>query len=210
MKMRKAIMATTFALSLFSGTAIAGPSPEVKRLMDEPVTMLDWGMSRLRETARELARDNREGGWPLPPGFHTESGWAGYDWKDDKIVVGFFVKPPSPDKRTFESCRDVWQGLRTALFISQGPAATGNKVSASRHNTEKFIAAHFSQWSFARPGQPQAVDNQLTERIYLKVSFGRFPDTQIACESALAGGHFSYTSGSKTVDTHRPKPARRR
>jgi hypothetical protein len=208
--MGKARIAITFALTLFSGGAAADPSPEVKRLMDDPVTMLDWGMSRLRETAREMAKENREGGWPLPAGFQTQFGWAGYDWQDDKIVVGFFVKPPSRDKSDFNSCRDVWQGLRTALFISQGPVASGNEVSPSRHNTEKFIAAHFSHWGFARAAKPQTIDRELAERIYLKVSFGAFPDTHIACESPLAGEHFSYTSGSKAPKARRPVRALRR
>ncbi len=210
--MVNARIAITCALSLFSGAAAAGPSPEVKRLMDDPVTMLDWGMSRLRDTARELARDHREGGWPLPAGFETHSGWAGYDWEHDKIIVGFFVKPPPPDKRNFDSCRAVWQGLRTALFMSQGAMTGGNKVSATRQNTEVFVTAHFLHWGFAGAAKPQHIDRGLAERIFLKVSFGVFPDTQITCESPLAGGgDFSYTRGSKAPNSKAPskrRPAR--
>ncbi len=170
--------------------------------MDDPVTMLDWGMSRLRETARELAKQHREGGWPLPAGFQTESGWAGYELLNDKIVVGFFVTPPSKDKWRFDSCREVRQGLRTALFMSQGPVANGNKISASRQNTEKFIAAHFSHWGFARAAEPHTIDREPAERIYVKVGFGVFSDTHMACESPLAGG-LSYTSGSKAPHARR-------
>jgi hypothetical protein len=176
--------------------------------MDDPVTMLDWGMSRLRDTARELAKDYREGRWPLPAGFQTESGWAGYDWQHDKIVVGFFVKPPSPDKRDFDSCRDVWHGLRTALFISQGPMTGGDKVAATRHNTEKLVAAHFLHWGFAKAAKPQSIDRELAQRIYLKVNFGVFADTQIACESPLAGDDFSYTRGSKAPKSKAPNKRR--
>lgn len=116
--MRNKIQILLVALAtLFHGwPAYADPSPEIRHLMDEPVSMLDWGIQSLRDWVESDVREKA-------PGLGLRGGdlvVAGiYNWKSNQIeitVTALYGKHPSPK----DSCRSIVAAVRKSLVVESG------------------------------------------------------------------------------------------
>lgn len=144
-------------LSLMSGPVQARDA--LDWLSREPVTLLDWGMSRLRgdlnDTLDDLARDLR-----------TEVSRSGVFYRfQDRRIVAYANFVDLPRNRTEAVCKDVYSRLAGAL-VSGGPQGAGG--------AGWYLESVFSH--DARPGdRPQDLGDQLADRVVLQVTIGPKP-----------------------------------
>ena len=120
LKLKAHIFIAVFLSSSLSSVVYAEPPAEVKWLINDPVTLFEWGMYQLNLNVNKTADSLKDGGWPLPDGFRVEFGWADYDWKSNKIKIGFLVKAPSQDSKSITNCKKSWNVLRRRFFLTEG------------------------------------------------------------------------------------------
>ena len=107
MKIAGVILACAFASTI----ARADPSPEVRRLMNDPVSMLDWGLAELGRTTQE-ALHSRIQELQFPPGQLYVG--AAYDWAKNEIqvtVTSSLIRRPQPK----QDCRHSVDWIRENL-----------------------------------------------------------------------------------------------
>ena len=100
-------------LLLLGGTALADPSPEIKYLTNEPASMLDVGLIRLRDSLEQLLRFNQQDlGLKKLPSVIPE-----YDFERNQISI--FVSAAEPDfPSPKETCRALVMGVQTWMNAS--------------------------------------------------------------------------------------------
>jgi hypothetical protein len=92
-------------LSTWCPSIYAEPSSVVEYLMHEPVTMLDWGLYRLKELA---------GSWKFESLVNSYS-FTYYDWDQNRITVGLWVYPSNgslPAASAEDACKTVTTQVR--------------------------------------------------------------------------------------------------
>ncbi len=105
---------------LLWGSAVADPTPEVARLMREPISMLDWGLDHmslmLTQTAEHRLKD-----YGITSSSDMAYVVAQYDYSANRIKVretfgpGVLLAVPAKD-----ACRKVLIGLREDLGYTEG------------------------------------------------------------------------------------------
>ena len=125
--------------------------------------------------------------YPQKFGYRYGPGFAGYDLKRDRIVVGVFVKPsfPYPGKIDTESCTEIVNDFRNMLL---GAAESPKQLAAE---------IWFTHNGYKPSGMPANFEKDLTDHIIVAVHLDRFAtvNSAITCEQPLAGG--SITSVTK-------------
>jgi hypothetical protein len=118
----KRIAALQLASLLLSINAFADPSPPIRHLMGEPVSMLDWGLDHLRTDLNEGTRKRLANlGVTLPSDSGRDAVTVTYDYARDVILIWMFM----PIEATFpepanEMCHKVIDALRHDLGYYQG------------------------------------------------------------------------------------------
>ena len=107
---------TLLALAtLLPGYLLANPSPPIRRLMHEPVSMLDWGLYQLAQDLNEGMKVRME---KLQILGDTSAALLSvrYNFERDLIEVWMMVPPDLAFKQEpKELCRQAVSGLRTDL-----------------------------------------------------------------------------------------------
>jgi hypothetical protein len=205
---------------LFGVDAFASES--TNWLINNPVSMMDWGSAHAKESAQSAAdmlnglmesrakqdfdfefdksipeevkkktlEDRKrwtDSSYPQKFGYRYGPGFAGYDLKRDRIIVGVFVKPnfPYPGKIDAESCTRIVNDFR-------------NKLLGAAESPEQLAAQFwFTHNGYKPSGMPANFEKDLTGHIIVVVHLDRFAtvDSAITCEQPLAGG--SITSVTK-------------
>jgi hypothetical protein len=101
--MRRFIFLLVF--STCSPYGYAEPSSVVEYLMDDPVTMLDWGLYRVEERTSSMQFKN----------LVNSNSFAYYSWNKNRITVGFGVYPSNgslPANLAEETCEAVTMEVR--------------------------------------------------------------------------------------------------
>ncbi|AWJ91650.1 hypothetical protein Sp245p_17630 (plasmid) [Azospirillum baldaniorum] len=128
-------------------------------LAREPVTLLDWGMTRLRgdlhDTVDGLSHDLR-----------TEVSRSGVFYRfQDRRIVAYANFVDLPRNRTEEVCKDVYTRLAGAL-VRGGPQGAGGAAWYL-----ESVFSHDSQGG----DRPQDLGDQLADRVVLQVTIGPKP-----------------------------------
>ncbi|WP_454017632.1 hypothetical protein [Azospirillum sp. Marseille-Q6669] len=128
-------------------------------LSREPVTLLDWGMTRLRgdlhDTVDGLSRDLR-----------TEVSRSGVFYRfQDRRIVAYANFVDLPRNRTEEVCKDVYTRLAGAL-VRGGPQGAGGAAWYL-----ESVFSHDSQGG----DRPQDLGDQLADKVVLQVTIGPKP-----------------------------------
>ena len=133
----------------------------VEWLAHEPVTLLDWGMMRLR---RDLDRsvDFLTRTYTRTPALRTGVFYRFHD----RRIVAYVNLVDLPVNRTGEACKDVYTRLTEAL-TGGGPQGAGG---ASWYLENVF--SHDAR----RGGRPNDLGGQLAERVNLQVTIGPKPE----------------------------------
>jgi hypothetical protein len=193
LKLKAHIFIAVFLSSSLSNVVYAEPPAEVKWLMNDPVTLFDWGMYQLNLNVKKTADSLKDGGWPLPDGFRVEFGWADYDWKSNKVNLGFLVRSPSQDSKNITSCKKLWHALREKFFLTEGLFYS---EKSSEEVTKKLIKRYFSHTGFSRANRPKGIEKALSERLALVVRFDTDDKVSLICETSILGGEFKFSGGA--------------
>jgi hypothetical protein len=182
-KVRKTALGITFALSVLCHPAIAEPTPSVNALMNEKLSLFEFGMYKMEKSLDNFTpRLKKE--WNFD-GFNT----VGYNWKKNQIEIlwfGFNFRPQNAcGGVSVEKCRDItskiWQLARDSIC----PTSKCDKTS--------HMAGWFSHRGFERKLQGGRTDNEIAEDlihiVYQKVSQGVKNDDgknqYITCEGPI-------------------------
>jgi len=107
-------------LLLTAGTAYAEQKDVLRRLMDEPVTLFDWGIAQLDRDIRQAAARTipKYVGDPVTGSF--------YNWRSDRITLFVSVAMPKQG-RTRDACAATFHDIVADLTRNspKGPSAAG-------------------------------------------------------------------------------------
>ena len=130
----------------------AEPGPIGNWLMNEPVTLWDWGMMRMEQAANNAASfaasDDGNGGI-----------WVTYDWDNNEIEIGLAVFNVS-HTLTHELCNETRRAF-IADIVGATPDLIERQEGAVRLGLHLLIGQWFSHHGFQR-GSP---DEELAEKL---------------------------------------------
>lgn len=179
--MKKTIAA---AILLVCSIALsADPSSGVRFLMNEPMTMFDWGMYRLQQkmdTIREHPRAEEVGlGGVI----------AMYDWEDNRIVLWGIVHVGFPFADTVEAAREQGRQIVETIRDKLGVKPDGTPIRQS-----SFLDEYFSHGAFVNQDRPKDLGAELDRITEITTSVtvvGR--KDRVKCQAPLVGGEIMFT-----------------
>ena len=89
----------------------------LNRLMQEPVTLFDWGMARLDRDIASAARRTFRGGY----GLGEPKARSTYDWRSKQVILSVTVPMPAAE-RTQTACKHAFQDI-VATLTEAAPAS---------------------------------------------------------------------------------------
>ena len=138
---------------------MAEPTPAVQYLMNEPVSMLDWGLYRMEEKIKKYFDfpDFPKGGNPWVFEFN-------YNWDSNRIMisVGIVRELDSPAK---DQCRNVISAIRGY--------ALGNFWEGVKGDPQKngsFLAKCFSHSGYTKTDIPEGLLKEIDQIIEIQVA----------------------------------------
>lgn len=82
----------------------------LNRLMQEPVTLFDWGMAQLDRDIASAARRTFRGGY----GMGEPKAGSTYDWRGKQVILSVTVPMPAAE-RTQTACKHAFQDIVSTL-----------------------------------------------------------------------------------------------
>ena len=160
---RVLLFAILFATTTTGNTE---PTPAVRYLMNEPVTLFDLGMLRLEQLF---------GSFTVP--VHVT-----YQWKENRIAIDVFL-PSNMETKSVQKvrCKKVITGIKNILMVN---AQTGKPFSFS-HSLLPELFSHVGFTSTDKPKNVAAELDTITE-----VSVRVF---NVMCKSALLSKEILFT-----------------
>ena len=171
---RVLLFAILFATTTTGNTE---PTPAVRHLMNEPVTLFDLGMLRLEQIFSNFkVADAKEA-------FVT----VVYMWETNRISIHAFV---TPNKAEFVQgpkirCKALITELKTNLFVN--PLTSKPVYRSSR------LRELFSHVGFTSTDEPKNVAAELDTITELSVSIVSEPEASTTCKSALLSKEILFT-----------------
>jgi len=170
-------------------TFSAEPNPVIKYLMNEPVTMLDWGMYKL---ALYLNQEMRERYVNKISKFAPRI-TVFYNADADKIQISasmVYKKFPSPEEaRTY--CEGIIKYIRGALVFKQSKARAPVSPVAPRTT----LGSYFGQQGGSPKNMPGDLEAELSKRTELiAVVMDKF-DQPVICKASLLGSDSAFFYG---------------
>ena len=172
-----------------SQIVLAEPTPTIKYLMNETVTMLDWGLYKLN---KDMSKE------PLLEGMKPQSHISvNYNWEHDKIrIVG---TPPfhrfQSEKAAQDWCKEFVNNIRT--FFGVDPS-TGEV----RATSPTYIYTYFVHQGFKKKNQPKNLGEDLDRLVEIVatalVSVEIEKTMVIRCTAPLLGSEIFLSESSKT------------
>lgn len=170
-----------------SSPVFAEPSPVFRHLLTDPVSMLDWGLYRLREALDDIEFEN------LDERLHSRRSDAWYDWERNRVILHYTIylnKASSNVGSAKEACSQITEHLRTVW---------GHKFTNIWN-----VSTFFEHSGFSRKSRPENFSNTIQNATYIEITaFGTDkssppypPYSQLLiCENPLMGkGVFSSES----------------
>lgn len=165
---RVLLFAILFATTTTGNTE---PTPAVRYLMNEPVTLFDLGMLRLEQ----LFGSFTVGSFTVP--VHVT-----YQWKENRIAIDVFLTSNMEAKSVQKvRCKEVITGIKNILMVK---AQTGKPFSFS-HSLLPELFSHVGFTSTDKPKNVAAELDTITE-----VSVRVF---NVMCKSALLSKEILFT-----------------
>lgn len=172
------LLAALAVAGLATGPSMADSSrsPAIFWLMDEPVTLFDLGLFRLRRDMEAVSR------WLAEQGYAEESPLNGayYEWRDRKIVAYVSIRDSltQPGER---QCREIF--ARTVRWL------VGNAPQGPRQAVF-YLESLFLHEGPGNVGRPQTLGRELVEAVRLEVTLlapgpVSFGGTSVRCMGRL-------------------------
>ena len=172
-------------LALFATAAVAEPGPVVKYLMEEPVSMWDWGMYRMEESLEEDV-DRRWGDvedWMVIVSVN-------YTWKTNVLLVEEYLRKDNPSgdptlKKLRELCRNEIGQLRSNLGFAN---IFGQLLDGPIWEHGSY-GRYFQHTDFQSANEPTNLRQELVAitRLNVRASMG---DEKVECEATPRGDIF--------------------
>ena len=159
--------------------AEADPSPEISWAMNDPITLFDFGIQRLDDSVGDLVKEDntmRESEYTIASGF------AFYEYSQNKLVLGFLIDSRSNLEFDKAKCEAIWPQAREKLFLSEGILSV---FSDPREATMTLVDRYFTHAGFKRKDEPQNLKEKIAEVTYLSLMHGDY-ERQTNCESLLS------------------------
>jgi hypothetical protein len=162
-----------------SNTVSADPSPGIRWLTIEPLTLLDWGIWKLGNVMEDVGETLKDG--PpcvssncFPTGKFTGSpGGAYYDYASNEIHLlqhGFISE--KEEEFSVDKCKVIWKEVRRLFLLRLGVNVwpVDSNSSKWRLELEKWMSAIFSHdGGFESLKRPKNLGRELAERTRLKL-----------------------------------------
>jgi hypothetical protein len=178
-----------FGMALMSGVSLAEPSSTVRWLMNEPATMFDIGMLRLRDAtvrwqSELVARLDEIGGFETLVLKDSSAGSAVYNFDENRITVTAMFTG-TPDEQTCEAILGeyravMWLGERLSRAASQ-PVAQSNLEFANN-----LFAGVFGHVNYEVAGAPAGWQDRIVETVLVTIGIEERPSPVTGQESDLA------------------------
>jgi hypothetical protein len=155
---------------------MAEPSSKIQYLMDEPVSMLDWGMIWIDESLKGTLAEYRT------------STITYYDWNENRIIIslselGSTIGVTSKEKAK-EKCRTIVSSIRTFLGI--------NEKDGKPYSEKSNLYSYFSHSGFQR-SQPEGLYEELDNITVIRIMiFIEGVGEPVKCEAPLLGNKIMF------------------
>jgi hypothetical protein len=169
--MKWILLATWIPVILTHSIANAEPDVVTKYLMDEPVSMMDFGIFRLDQRVREVMASD-----------HNAIGAARYEWDKNKIILTGF----SSDKgiKTIQDaqnkCKEMVNSLRFVLGVN---ADTGKSI----FGTSSMIDQYFSHKGYKTAAEPKGFSENLVKLVDIQGIATTQDGEKLECHGPLMG-----------------------
>ena len=193
------LMLMAFFLFAFAETCPAEPNPTIKYLMNEPVTMLDWGMYKLALYLNQEFRDRY---------LNKVSKFAPritvyYNTDVDKIQISasmLYKKFHNKDEaRTY--CKGIIKYIRGLLVFKQGKTKSPAPPGAPRTTLGSYFGQHGQQ----HKNKPKNIEGELSKSAELiAVVMDKF-DQPVICKAPLLGSEIVFLYGPYEQDSEKIK-----
>lgn len=161
-------------------TGYGEPSPTVRYLMDEPVTMFDWGLYRLRRIIDQFQFENLN--------LHNIHSYITYDWDQNRLRIVFYVQTKETvDKASSKKiCKNITAKISSTF---------GGEIRDKGLRRNISIATLFEHRAFENRDKPDNFMEEIEKITKIEVSvFTRKTINSpanikiLSCESPLIGG----------------------
>ena len=170
--MLRAFLAALF-LAGMAGSATAEPGPIGRWLMNEPLTLWDWGMFKASKEAEQAAEFIGE------RGEYRAFAWAHYNWNHNEIEIGM-GSLSYPGEASHENCNEVRRDF-IRYFADFYSLENEDTARSSLHNN---IASWFSHEGWERKVRDEELGKKMSRIIFAKVSL-RSKDGIVACRDRI-------------------------
>ena len=168
----------------------AEPAAPIKYLMNEPVSMLDWGIYRMGNALRTAGYLEFLAINDIRPNIH-----ARYEPSFNSIVIEVtspIIEDVESRKKAREWCSSVVELSRVNLGVNKG---TGKASSAQGSHIRNFFQSEWHQ----KTDQPESLGNEL-DKITELIVFAKFrekgakaPPRTIRCNAPLLGTGITFS-----------------
>lgn len=157
------------AVFAIAGGARSEPDPIAKYLIDEPVSLLDFGIFRLNEAMRQTMASE-----------YRAIGSAIYDWSDNKILLrGFSTAGAIKNNEDAKmQCKKMIDSVRYLLGVS---ADTGESVFGKN----SMIHQYFQHRGYKTTSEPEDLADHLVKMVEIQVGVAMTDGTKIECRGPL-------------------------
>jgi hypothetical protein len=160
-----------FILLLFPAVCFAEPTPTVRYLMEEKLSIFDAGMIELNKIVEgfcEFYKDIIVSYFPdLSKTFPT-TGSSTYVWDENKIIISIVIvldKKPTDEKILKEFSKMIFEALQTNFLIDK---RTGKPINPIFDN----ISELFSHQGYQKKNEPSTLQSDLHNIIYVTLAYG--------------------------------------
>ena len=147
-KNRKRVSCSVVATLLFFSVgkiSFAEPSPGFKYLMNQPVSMLDWGVYRLEEY---LSRGMYEREFQII---------VSYNWETDRIIIGINRTQENPAKNEIEAV----EKLRGTIDLIRSRCGIDPRTGTPYKGIANVYARYFRHAGFKYKSEPENLEQLL-------------------------------------------------
>ena len=188
------------ALILFSAKlAMADPSPGIKWLQNEPLTLFDWGMYKssktLEQTKKRLAV--LQGSTSFPSKKDVQWTWTEYDFPKNTIILGYGIILDNIEKATESACKEFLEKIRKFIFAVE---SFNPNDPADAVKTIKLYNRWFSHEGFKNSKRPYGIGGELaiSSKLKLDMYSGNKSEEEVftrflSCSTNLSGPPVSVT-----------------
>ncbi len=176
---RTIILAATLAIAVYNTTVRADPGPIGNWLMNEPLSLFDWGMYKVSKDT-EYASDRLKNEHSLA----LAIGWTHYDWDNNEILIIMHLSSEGLYHATHDNCNFFRQRLLESLTFYIKDPKTDPKVDYSEFATIA-VGSWFSHNGFESGNRPEDLGKKLARIVWVEVNYTDVGEGSISCKARI-------------------------